>query len=112
MHHTRKGLQAIAESNRRRTIPLLNKFWDHVKESRDCWQWTGHKDKDGYGMIVTGRGYVKAHRFSYEFHRGLIPTGMLCCHSCDNPSCVNPKHLFLGTALSGEKSPTAKLRAN
>lgn len=64
-----------------------------------CWEYTGALDSKGYGAIGTGgRGVSdRTHRVSWRLHRGPIPPGMFVCHSCDNPPCCNPDHLFLGT---------------
>lgn len=63
-----------------------------------CLLWTAYADKFGYGMLGNGAGkVVRAHRFNYERHIGPIPDGLLVCHRCDTPACVNPDHLFLGT---------------
>jgi hypothetical protein len=62
-----------------------------------CWQWTGSRDSDGYGVFGVSGKTAKAHRFSFEYHVGTIPSGLEVMHRCDNPSCENPAHLRLGT---------------
>lgn len=64
-----------------------------------CWLWTLSSNGDGYGIIFKKRKEKKvyAHRFSYQMYKGKIPDGMIVCHKCDTPSCVNPDHLFVGT---------------
>jgi len=62
-----------------------------------CWLWEGGVDRDGYGKIKRNQINYRAHRYAYMTMIGPIPDGMLVCHSCDMPACVNPDHLFLGT---------------
>lgn len=62
-----------------------------------CWLWTGLTCQRGYGRLRINLKTKFAHRVSYELHKGLIPEGMLVCHKCDTPLCINPDHFFLGT---------------
>lgn len=73
------------------------RFWENVKESGECWIWTGGTSDEGYGLIGYGGKRVFAHRFSYEIHVGPIPANAILYRLCKNILCVHPDHLFLGT---------------
>lgn len=77
-----------------------------------CWNYTAYKNADGYGRMRANGKKVLAHRFSYENKFGSIPSGLLVCHKCDNPSCVNPDHLFLGTDLDNVRDSIKKNRTH
>lgn len=76
----------------------------------DCLQWINGLDKDGYGIFYANGKTYKAHRVAYSLSKG-DPAGMCVCHSCDNPSCVNPNHLFLGTISDNNKDRHSKGRS-
>lgn len=78
-----------------------------------CWLWEGSWTSDGYGRIGSGKrgGMLLAHRLSYQTHVGPIPAGMQVCHQCDTPPCINPGHLFLGTAKDNSDDKWRKGRA-
>lgn len=85
-------------------------FGANVRKTETCWIWTGSTDKDGYGVAkLRGRRVEKAHRLSFRLHNGDA-AGMLVCHTCDNPQCVNPAHLFIGTALDNKSDCVSKGR--
>ena len=105
-------------------------FWDRVAAGTvaagpdNCWHWTGHADECGYPRIHRDGHLVRLHRAVWERENGAIPDGMCVCHSCDNPGCLNPRHLWLGThqdnmddcrrkgrkrGAPGTRNPSAKL---
>lgn len=93
---------------------LSERFWERVDKRGDCWNWLGRKDKDGYGSIVRGGGNgpeVRAHRLAWEMANGPIPVGLKALHRCDNPSCVRPDHLWLGSTADNQSDMARKDRS-
>lgn len=90
---------------------LIEECVERITES-GCWIWMGRCLPFGYGVLSMGRarGSVPAHRLSYEHFVGPIPKGMFVCHRCDVPQCVNPNHLFLGTARENLQDAAGKGR--
>lgn len=95
---------------------IEKRLWSRVDKSGECWTWTGPVDRKGYGYMYVrpGKGggvHRFTHRVSYELSTGRpIPDNMLVCHRCDNPPCVRPDHLFLGTQSDNLKDMRTKGR--
>lgn len=92
---------------------VKSRFWEKVTSGEGCWVWTGAKTSKGYGSFRIGGRRGKAylsHRVSYTILIGEIPDGAFVCHHCDNPSCVRPDHLFLGSAADNSQDMERKKR--
>jgi hypothetical protein len=92
--------------------PLADRFWKKVAKGDGCWNWIGRRNALGYGFLkaLNGRRQVRAHRISWELHFGPIPDGLAVLHRCDNPPCVRPDHLFLGTQTDNMRDMWTKGR--
>jgi hypothetical protein len=86
----------------------LDRFWQKVEKTSGCWNWIAYKLDDRGRFYFNGK-MVYASRFSWYIHYGQFPE-LLVCHKCDNPSCVNPEHLFLGTDMDNHKDRDIKGR--
>jgi len=90
----------------------IQRFWSKVNkaDNNSCWEWTAGRQVSGYGRIgIKGKLYI-ASRIAYALHYGECPAHLHCCHKCDNPPCVNPYHLFLGTDLDNARDKESKGR--
>src|SRR3990167_554627 len=90
----------------------MERFWSAVSigTPTQCWTWLKAKNRHGYGMFWTDRRMKLAHRVAYTLRTGSIPKGLCILHRCDNPACVNPNHLFLGTQIDNIRDCVSKDR--
>jgi len=86
------------------------RFFKYITLTNNCFEWNGSKDSNGYGLFGINHKLVRAHRFSFELFNGSIPPGLDVLHKCDNPCCVRPDHLFLGTDKDNVKDREEKGR--
>lgn len=107
-----RGYFILKGRNMELTQKDIDRFWSHVDKSGDCWIWTAAKKRRDYGgFVLHGKGRY-AHRVSWQITYGDIPDGMNVLHHCDNPSCVNPNHLFLGNQSDNARDMVSKGRMN
>jgi hypothetical protein len=94
-----------------RSVPLEVRFWSRVNKTATCWLWTGSiRNQFGYGRIRANNVTWPTHRLSWVLANGPIPDGLWVLHRCDNPRCVRPDHLFLGTPKDNSQDRDAKGR--
>ena len=93
-----------------KNMSIEERFFQKVNKTDSCWFWTGAFTSRGYGSFGVNGKNISAHRYSYQMHIGEIPKGLVICHKCDTPSCVNPEHLWAATQSDNMKDMVFKDR--
>lgn len=107
----RKNKEFEEASTREKPKSVYERFMENVDKTDTCWLWAAGKDHNGYGLFTSSLlGERSAHRCSYTLFKGPIPEGLFVCHTCDVPACVNPSHLWLGTAADNNTDKKNKGR--
>jgi hypothetical protein len=91
----------------------IQRFWRQVEITDGCWIWTGYRNASGYGRMRIhgiGRAMIFAHHISYEIHHGPVPDGGWVLHHCDNPPCIRPDHIYLGTPKQNSQDAVTRGR--
>ena len=113
MRKWRERKNPVSERAAKRVQRQIENFWSKVRRDDGCWIWTAFTNDQGYGVFgIGGRQTMLAPRFSWQLANGPIPQGLNVLHKCDNPPCVRPDHLFLGTRLDNARDREQKGRGN
>lgn len=105
--HNRRG----THTNNRQRQDVDAAFWAKVQHSDGCWLWTGCRNQKGYGQFRNEYGQnEQAHRYAYRRTVGPIPEMAVVCHQCDNPPCVKPAHLWIGSVADNQRDMARKGR--
>lgn len=110
--HYRRVLRNGITTKPDRAVPIAERFWPKVKKSSACWEWVGARNSKGYGLLLVDGRSSLAHRVSWILSGQPIPTGLCVLHQCDNPPCVRPSHLFVGTMKDNVRDMFTKGRDN
>src|SRR5271169_801106 len=89
---------------------IKEKLLENVERKNGCWEWQGTKNDRGYGLIYDGESIQRCPRVAYQVFVGPVPKRLLILHSCDNPSCINPKHLKAGTSSENRRQAVERNR--
>jgi hypothetical protein len=102
----------MGRSGSREKKSIKERLIDKIAISDDCWVWIGDRFHNGYGRLNIDGKLKSAHRLSYEEFVGPIPNGLCVCHRCDNPPCIKPSHLFVGTNFDNMQDMRRKGRGS